>query len=296
MTCYSISTCLMVSDRSFASCVHCLQDYSITAVLTIDSNELNDLLCDKHTKNNKNWKIPHAKFVHMLDEPSFNILTCLEECVEFIEKFIKNKENVLVHCLAGQSRSISIVTAYLMKNKHLNLEDALRFIQCIKTDALPNNSFLFQLKLYEIMNYKIIQTHPIYRSFVTNLQQNKLLGSSHAWSPLEYNTMNDLLGSAEQTSPIVYRCQKCRCNLMHSNDTLQIHHKDCTSLYLIDPPDWLKSEMGSNVKGKIACWRCSTKLGAYSWSGNKCSCGKWVTPAFQIHKSKVDYQTAKTLK
>lgn len=54
---------------------------------------------------------------------------------------------------------------------------------------------------------------------------------------------------------------------------------------------------------QLLCPKCTSKLGSFSWRGDQCSCGRWVTPAFQIHKSRVDevrtlpvgnFQTAKT--
>ena len=104
-----VASCLLLSDRDFASCRQCLMESSVAAVLTVDSNELSYLLCDKHADCDKyadcdkhadcdiNWKHPTTKFVYALDETSFNILACLVECVEFIEIFIKNNVNVLVH-------------------------------------------------------------------------------------------------------------------------------------------------------------------------------------------------------
>ena len=45
-----------------------------------------------------------------------NIITNLPEGINFIEKALKNKDQggILVHCVAGQSRSVSMVVAYLM--------------------------------------------------------------------------------------------------------------------------------------------------------------------------------------
>lgn len=54
---------------------------------------------------------------------------------------------------------------------------------------------------------------------------------------------------------------------------------------------------------QLLCPKCTSKLGSFSWWGEQCSCGHWVTPAFQIHKSRVDeartlsvgnFHTAKT--
>lgn len=39
---------------------------------------------------------------------------------------------------------------------------------------------------------------------------------------------------------------------------------------------------------QLLCPKCSSKLGSFNWYGEQCSCGRWVTPAFQIHKNRVD--------
>ena len=45
---------------------------------------------------------------------------------------------------------------------------------------------------------------------------------------------------------------------------------------------------GGPNAGKLTCPGCSTKFGAFVWSGETCSCGAWVVPAIQVPKSKVD--------
>jgi len=42
------------------------------------------------------------------------------------------------------------------------------------------------------------------------------------------------------------------------------------------------------VEGKLQCVKCEARLGNFNWSGMQCSCGAWVTPAFQLHKSRMD--------
>ena len=61
----------------------------------------------------------------------------------------------------------------------------------------------------------------------------------------------------------------------------------CSSVF-IQKMEWM-GECEKNT-GKIVCEMCLNKLGEYNWSGRQCSCGKFVTPAFQIHKSTVDEQ------
>ena len=70
----------------------------------------------------------------------------------------------------------------------------------------------------------------------------------------------------------------------HGNVAVTIR---CSSLFL-EPLKWMEDvEKGGN-DGKLSCYKCKTRLGHFSWSGAQCSCTHWVTPAFQLHKSKVD--------
>lgn len=39
---------------------------------------------------------------------------------------------------------------------------------------------------------------------------------------------------------------------------------------------------------QLLCPKCNAKLGSFNWYGEQCSCGRWITPAFQIHKNRVD--------
>jgi len=63
--------------------------------------------------------------------------------------------------------------------------------------------------------------------------------------------------------------------------------EQCSSVYL-EPLKWMEEvESGAN-EGKLNCYKCHARVGYFSWSGTQCSCSQWVTPAFQVHKSKVD--------
>ncbi len=46
---------------------------------------------------------------------TYNISQHFDETYEFIDRQLKLKRNTLVHCHAGVSRSVAIVTAYLMR-------------------------------------------------------------------------------------------------------------------------------------------------------------------------------------
>lgn len=60
----------------------------------------------------------------------------------------------------------------------------------------------------------------------------------------------------------------------------------CTSVFVEDMPEWADSVAGN--EGRLNCPKCKSKVGGFAWSGAPCSCGKWVTPAFQFQLSRID--------
>jgi protein-tyrosine phosphatase len=63
----------------------------------------------------------------------------------FIER---SNSNVLVHCHAGISRSVSIVIYYIMKKYKKTYDEALILIRRNRPIANPNPHFAEQLKIY----------------------------------------------------------------------------------------------------------------------------------------------------
>ncbi|CAO3656577.1 unnamed protein product [Mucor hiemalis] len=68
--------------------------------------------------------------------------------------------------------------------------------------------------------------------------------------------------------------------------SLASKNNNCSS-YFIEPMEWLEGLI-DGVQGRIDCPKCQCKLGAYNWSGDQCSCGRWITPTFMLHSNKVD--------
>eukprot|EP01038_Epipyxis_sp_PR26KG_P010439 gene10439-14022_t len=92
-------------------------------------------------------------------------------------------------------------------------------------------------------------------------------------------------------------CRICRTELFTSNEfhehsLTNVNSNKCTSLFLTEPPNNTTTTIVgvdiSNENGKLYCFKCNNRLGSWSWVGNKCSCGLWMVPNFQIIKSKVD--------
>ncbi|CEH16778.1 Dual specificity phosphatase [Ceraceosorus bombacis] len=72
-----------------------------------------------------------------------------------------------------------------------------------------------------------------------------------------------------------------RTRLMHSNNC---------SAYFVEPLQWMSALKEGEIAGKLDCpnARCGAKLGNWDWAGMQCGCGEWITPAFALHRTKVD--------
>lgn len=68
---------------------------------------------------------------------------------------------------------------------------------------------------------------------------------------------------------------------------INVPKSDSCNCFFIVQKDWITEYDGNT--GRIICPRktCAVKLGVYSWSGLKCSCGEFKSPAFQIDKKSV---------
>ncbi|KAL8564593.1 hypothetical protein ACOMHN_032149 [Nucella lapillus] len=99
------------------------------------------------------------------DSPSENLVRFFPECIDFIHKARLSGGGVLVHCLAGVSRSVTVTAAYLMTAANMNWRDALNAIRGARNHANPNFGFQKQLQTYEtegleMARQKFKETYP----------------------------------------------------------------------------------------------------------------------------------------
>lgn len=100
------------------------------------------------------WEDIESMRVPLEDDPNANILPYLDTAVDRIqENIVSRNYHVLVHCVAGVSRSAAIVIAYLMKFKKMTLRDAFNYCYNLRPVIRPNNGFMMQLINYEITLY-----------------------------------------------------------------------------------------------------------------------------------------------
>ncbi|KAJ1395070.1 Tyrosine specific protein phosphatases domain [Sesbania bispinosa] len=258
--------------------------------------------------------------VPLKDTENEDLLDYLEVCIDFIDRSRKEGGSVLVHCFAGVSRSAAVITAYLMRTERLSQEDALESLRQSCEFVCPNDGFLEQLKMFEEMGFKVDQSSPLYKRF-----RLKILGENH-FSGLRIDSSKlgadpgmpvEISSEVQEATKVesnnrrpTYRCKKCRRivalqehvvdHIPGEGETSFGWHKrrsgnpfnksnesECSSIF-IEPLRWMKAVEEGALEGKLSCAHCDARLGYFNWAGIQCSCGSWITPAFQLHKSRVD--------
>ncbi|NXH19762.1 DUS12 phosphatase, partial [Bucco capensis] len=186
-----------------------------------------------------------------------------------------------------------------------------------------NPGFQEQLKLYEAMGCAVDSNSTLYKRYRLQVVTERY--SELQDLPREVFADDPTSTCQTPNTEVLYRCRRCRRALFRSSsilphtegsrpaafahkrmtDSAQLcgsDHLKCTS-YFTEPVQWMEPALLGVMEGQLLCPKCTSKLGSFSWHGEQCSCGRWVTPAFQIHKSRVDevrmlpvgnFQTAKT--
>ncbi|KAK7114172.1 dual specificity protein phosphatase 22-B-like [Littorina saxatilis] len=95
--------------------------------------------------------IPDKKYLCIVagDNPHQDLMQFFPQCIDFIHQARLSGGSVLVHCLAGVSRSVTVTAAYMMTATSLGWRDAINAIRGARNQANPNFGFQKQLQRYE---------------------------------------------------------------------------------------------------------------------------------------------------
>jgi hypothetical protein len=83
------------------------------------------------------------------DYPNETLITHFDLTSAYIHQAITNGGKVLIHCMAGASRSVTIAIAYFMREHNMTLEKAVTLLREKRPSTNPNAGFLEQLRIYE---------------------------------------------------------------------------------------------------------------------------------------------------
>ena len=87
----------------------------------------------------------NQKIIKVADSLSTNIIKHFGESLRFIE----GDDKILIHCKSGQSRSATIVIAFIMWKQKLSFEESFNLVNGKRKVANPNFGFITQLKIFE---------------------------------------------------------------------------------------------------------------------------------------------------
>lgn len=84
------------------------------------------------------------------DKKDENLAEYFKDAYQYIHNARTNNGIVFVHCLAGRSRSPSLIIAYLMQSEFISFSEAFKRVLASKIDIQPNTGFVHQLRQYEL--------------------------------------------------------------------------------------------------------------------------------------------------
>eukprot|EP00055_Hartaetosiga_balthica_P006795 m.22186 g.22186 ORF g.22186 m.22186 type:complete len:383 (-) comp5430_c0_seq1:51-1199(-) len=100
-------------------------------------------------------------FIEIQDSWNQDLVSHFEPAFDFIEEARRAGGCVLIHCMAGISRSPTVAIGYLMKTQQLSLSKAYHLVKTKRPSVAPNLDFMGELEIYE---KKLKQENPAYET------------------------------------------------------------------------------------------------------------------------------------
>lgn len=127
---------IYISDLYTAQCPNIITKYNIKGVINVSPFPYEAIA-------------PNHLVINILDEANTDLTKHFDKVHKFIDDRLNAGENILVHCHAGISRSVSMVISYLMKHNKTKYHQTWLQVKEKRKQAEPNYGFVEQLKKYE---------------------------------------------------------------------------------------------------------------------------------------------------
>lgn len=112
--------------------------------------------------------------ISVADDPTVDLVSHFPRVIDFISNH--REENILIHCFAGSSRSVSVLIAYLLSESIIeSVEEGMDLIVSKGGSPYPNEGFLEQLQLWIDMGCGVNPTHIRYKEFKLKQHQEQAL-------------------------------------------------------------------------------------------------------------------------
>ncbi len=122
-----------------------LGPYNIN-IFTLINMEIDIVICCARGLDKPRYKIFEFKYYPLMDFRTQDIGDTLKDSTNFIEE--SGNKKIYVYCLAGVSRSASVVIGYVAKKYDYSFIKAYNYVHKKRDSIKPNESFCFQLLEY----------------------------------------------------------------------------------------------------------------------------------------------------
>jgi len=222
------------------------------------------------------------------DSESVDLLSHFTAVFQFITEGISNG-GILVHCMAGISRSATLVIAYLMAHEKKTFHQAVELVVSKRPCVSPNSGFVAQLKLFEKLGCSITPLNP---DLIKHTLTSKLKRYQRLYEIEDTLELSNCLANSGHGS--LYTCVCCNRMLFYTTD---IYKVTSDKLFII-PMKWMGNI--SSESNKITCDNCKKDLGHYRWHGTDFSIPEFAIDITNVvvtndNDSKPTYPCANTM-
>eukprot|EP01031_Cornospumella_fuschlensis_P026198 gene26198-31637_t len=160
----------------------------------------------------------------VLDDPSYCLIPLWNDVLPVMQKTLSDEGSVIVHCVHGQSRSVSTVIAYMIKIQNIPILEAFQHVKESHTNTCINPGFLSQLFFFASSQqsgapYKLMLEH--YRHYVARGRRKTVYWGEKAIVDeglVPYASPNSL-ASSESPFPLIL-CKNCKSPQVSDRDSV----------------------------------------------------------------------------
>ncbi len=131
---------LVLGSEEAAHCREVLEEFGVKYVLNVTAE------CPNYYEEEKGFVY---KRVAVNDTGTQKLSEHFTEAFAFIELARKDPSRILIHCMAGISRSVTLTVAYLMRHFSMSMQAAYQYVKERRPAISPNLNFMGQLVEFE---------------------------------------------------------------------------------------------------------------------------------------------------
>lgn len=104
--------------------------------------------CKGHEVTHPKHLVPYSLYIPGEDHEGFDLSRFFSQAASFIKDCL-GRTNLMVHCLGGVSRSVTLVLAYFIRDCGMGFQEAFDRVKSRRKIICPNDAFIQQLREWE---------------------------------------------------------------------------------------------------------------------------------------------------